>query len=62
MTSAETTTENEELSGSVLGLINAYRMGPALDAQDLFPRKTAPEAPPPKRSFVPAEGYIGDGV
>jgi hypothetical protein len=62
MTSAEPTTENEELSGSVLGLINAYRMGAALDAQDLYPRKTAAAAPPPKRAVVPAERYISDGA
>ena len=62
MTSAEPTTENEELSGSVLGIIDAYRMGAALDAQDLYLRKTAPEAPPPERAFEPAEGYISDGV
>ncbi len=62
MTSAEPTTENEELSGSVLGIIDAYRMGGALDAQDLYLRKTAPEAPLPKRAFVPAEVYISDGM
>ena len=61
MTSAEPTTENEELDGSVLGIIDAYRMGAALDAQDLY-LKTAPEAPPPERAFVRAEIYISDGV
>jgi hypothetical protein len=62
MTSAEPTTGNEELSRSVLKLISAYRMGPALDAQDLYPRKTARGAPQPERAFVPAEAYISDGV
>ena len=61
MASAEPTTETEELSGSVLGIIDAYRMGAALDAQDLY-LKTAPEAPPPARVLVPAEGYISYGV
>jgi hypothetical protein len=55
VTSAESTTENEELSGSVLGLIDAYRMGAALDARDLYPRKTAPEASPTERTLVPDE-------
>jgi hypothetical protein len=61
MTSAELTTENE-LSGSILGLIDAYRMGEALDAQDLYQRKTTTEAPPQDRGFVPADGYISDDV
>jgi hypothetical protein len=55
MTSGDRTTENEELSGNVLGLIGAYRMGAALNAQDLY-LKNAPKAPPP------AEGDISDGV
>jgi hypothetical protein len=55
MASGERTTENEELSGNVLGLIGAYRMGGALDARDLY-LKSAPKAPPP------AEGDISDGV
>jgi hypothetical protein len=61
MTSAEPTTENEELSGSVLGIIDAYRMGAALDAQDLYLRKNAPDASPPERAFVPAEGDVSNG-
>ena len=61
MTSAELTTENE-LSGSILGLIDAYRMGEALDAQDLYERKTTTEVPPQDRGFVPADGYFSDGV
>ena len=62
MTSAETTVENEQLSGSVLAIIDAYRMGAAIDAQDLVPRKTAREAPPPERAIVPAESPISDGA
>ena len=53
--SGERTTENEELSGNVLGLIGAYRMGAALDARDLY-LKSAHKAPPA------AQGDIGDGV
>ena len=55
MTSGERTTENEKLSGNVLGLIGAYRMGAALDAQDLY-LKNAAKAPPPD------VGDSGDGV
>ena len=55
MTSGERTTENEELSRNVLGLIGAYRMGGALDARNLY-LKNAPKAPPP------ADGDISDGV
>lgn len=62
MTSAELATEDEELRKSVLRIIDAYRMGAAVDARDLYPRKSAPEAPPPERAFGPAEGYIRDGV
>ena len=54
MTSGERTTENAELSGNVLGLIGAYRMGAALDARDLY-LKSAPKPPP-------AEGDTSDGV
>ena len=61
MTSAETAAENEQLSTSVLGIIDAYGIGAAIDAKDLCPRKTAPEAPPPERAFVPAEGSISAG-
>jgi len=55
MTSGDRTTENEELSGDVLGLIGAYRMGAALNAQDLY-LKNAPKARPS------AEGDVGDRV
>jgi hypothetical protein len=55
MTSGERMTENEELSGNVLGLIGAYRMGAALDARDLY-LKSAPKAP------LAAEGDISGGV
>ncbi len=56
MTSGERTTENEELSGNVLGLIGAYRMGAALDARDLY-LKNAPKAQP----AAPGDNII-DGV
>ena len=36
----------EELSERVLGIIGGYRMGPALNAQELF-TKTAPGGLPP---------------
>ncbi len=55
MTSGERTTKDEELSGNVLGLIGAYRMGGALDARDLY-LKSAPKSPPG------AQGDISDGV
>jgi hypothetical protein len=29
----------DELSPNVLGLISAYRMGDALDAEDLYPKR-----------------------
>jgi hypothetical protein len=35
--SEEVAPENDELSHNVLGLIGAYRMGAALDTQDLLP-------------------------
>ena len=37
--------EAEELSMRVLGIIGAYRMGAALDARELDPRRSAPEPP-----------------
>ncbi len=46
MTGAEPTVERQELGERVLGLIGGYRMGTALNAQDLF-TKTAPGAPTP---------------
>ena len=45
MTGAEATVERQELGERVLGIIGGYRMGTALNAQDLF-TKTAPEALP----------------
>ena len=54
-------TEIEELSGRVLGIIDAYEMGAALEARDLD-LKTAPAAPPPEPVLVPGEGTITDGV
>jgi hypothetical protein len=45
MNSAEPSTETEELSGRVLGIISSYGMGAALDARDLC-LKTAADAPP----------------
>jgi len=47
MGDAEEAPENDELTGSVLGLIRAYGMGTALDAQDLFPKRTT-GAPAPE--------------
>jgi hypothetical protein len=41
MTGAEPTVERQELDERVLGIIGGYRMGTALNAQDLF-MKTAP--------------------
>ena len=46
MTGAETTVERRELGERVLGIIGGYRMGTALNAEELF-TKTAPEALPP---------------
>lgn len=43
MTDAEPTAENEELSGTIRRLIDAYRMGAALDAKCLYAKKTEPE-------------------
>lgn len=56
MTSTDPT-EAEEMSGRVLEIIGAYRMGAALDARNLY-LKATPGAPPPE----PVEGYIRDGV
>lgn len=52
---AEDAPENDELTPNVLGLIGAYGMGTALDAQDLFPKRTtnAP-APEPAQATVVA--------
>ena len=46
MTSAEPIAQERELSERVLGIIGGYRMGGALNAQDLF-TKTVPGDPPP---------------
>lgn len=58
MTSAESTTETEQLSGRVLGIIGSYGMAAALDARDLY-LKTAPEAVPP--SGIPVDGNARNG-
>ena len=47
MGDAEDAPENDELTRNVLGLIGAYGMGTALDAQDLFPKRTT-RAPAPE--------------
>ena len=57
-------TENGEMSGRILGIIGAYRMGAALDARALHQKrrpKLVPEAPP-EPVPAPAEGYIRNGV
>lgn len=43
---AEGATETVELSRTILGLIDAYRMGAALDAQDLYPARSASSPSP----------------
>lgn len=50
----------EEMSGHVLGIIGAYRMGAVVEAQKLFPKRLpkTPREPAPR----PAEGYIRNGV
>lgn len=53
MTNTEITPENEELSGTVLGIIGAYGMGTALDAGNLYVKKTASQAAPPDGVHVP---------
>jgi hypothetical protein len=52
---AEDSPENHERTRNVLGLIGEYGMGTALDAQDLFPKRTtnAP-APEPGQATVVA--------
>jgi hypothetical protein len=47
MGDADDAPENDELTRNVLGLIGAYGMGTALDAQDLFPKRTT-GAPAPE--------------
>jgi hypothetical protein len=45
----------DELSTNVLGLISAYRMGDALDAEDLYPkRKSARESESAQATVVAA--------
>ncbi len=69
MTSAETTAENEQLSGSMLGIIDAYRMGAAIDAQGL-PEKDRPGGSAAgtrfrahrELPFLPTESSLSDGV
>lgn len=39
--------ESDERVRNVLGLIGSYRMGAALDAEDLYPRRST-SAPPPE--------------
>ena len=46
MADSEAPVERQELGERLLGLIGGYRMGAALNAQDLF-TKTTPESPPP---------------
>ena len=58
MTGGEHTTESEQLSGRVLGVIGAYGMGAALDARDLY-LKSDQDAPPP---VVPAHGVRSHDV
>jgi hypothetical protein len=43
---AEHAPELEELSQNVLGLIGAYRMGAALDAEDLLPTRSTSVSSP----------------
>jgi hypothetical protein len=59
MTSTEPT-EVEEMSGRVLEIIDAYRMGAAVDPRDLFLKSVPKAGPEPVR--VAGEGYIRDGV
>lgn len=50
----------DEMSRRVLGIIDAYRMGPVVEARSLCPKavpKPVPEAPP-----RPAEGFVRNGV
>lgn len=42
---AEDAPDNNELSRNVLGLIGAYRMGAALDAEDLYPKRKSEAVP-----------------
>jgi hypothetical protein len=53
-------TEADEMSGRVLGIISAYRMGAVVEARDLC-QKPVPE-PVPEPTPRPAEGYIRNGV
>ena len=59
MTSAEATAENEALSDGVLGIIDAYRMGAVLDAENLCVKKTAPETAPREPAFGAAAETSG---
>jgi hypothetical protein len=52
---AEGAPENDALTRNVLGLIAAYGMRTALDAQDLFPKRTtSAPAPEPGQAAVVA--------
>jgi hypothetical protein len=53
MGDADDAPENDELTRNVLGLIEAYGMGTALDTEDLFPNRTT-SAPAPKPATVVA--------
>ena len=58
--SPSTEPTQEEMSGHVLAIIGAYRMGGVVEARKLYPRrvsKAGPESTP-----RPAEGYIRNGV
>ena len=54
------TTSTEALSVRVLGIIEAYRMGAALDVRDLYLR--AASEPTQDAAVVPVEGYVEGGV
>ena len=54
MPPAEDAGGNDELSRNVLGLIGAYRMGAALDAEDLFPKRSSAAASESARGTVSA--------
>jgi hypothetical protein len=56
MTNTDTTVENEELSGTVLGIIGAYRIGAVLDAGNLHVEKIDRGPASPGIVQVPVEG------
>jgi hypothetical protein len=61
MTGAEPTVERQGLGEMVLGIIGGYRMGTALNAQDLF-MKTAPGGALPPDPVLAPTGNSPDGV